>query len=179
MTEVNKIGKEHHTTMEDVYYDSGELLSKIPKLNGKTHGLVESYYKSGVLKRREQWINGKSHGLCWGYYESSNLRFELINHNGLKHGAQRNYADAVIYKVIETIYWFNDEMVSLEEYSNPLGNLTRDEPRVTNANIADAEDETIEVHLVALLAYKLKTKANEQGYTASGYIEKLIRDDVW
>jgi antitoxin component YwqK of YwqJK toxin-antitoxin module len=68
--------------IEKWYYESGELLFEIPFVNGKIHGIWKTYYKSGQLMRESPFTNGKIHGIVIDYYENGQIKEETLYVDG-------------------------------------------------------------------------------------------------
>ena len=59
---------------EKKYFDSGELYSEVPYVNGKSEGIEKIYYKSGKLEEERTHKNGVWDGPMTSYYEDGRLQ---------------------------------------------------------------------------------------------------------
>lgn len=53
----DSVSADDSVDIRNEYYESGELKSETPYIDGKIHGILKLYYKSGQLLKEEMWVN--------------------------------------------------------------------------------------------------------------------------
>lgn len=84
---------------------TGELIHKVPYVEGLPHGEMLEFNRAGVKKRTQHFVRGEK-GMTVYYYDSGNIREEQNLHQGKPHGIQRTYDDAP-FAVREAISYQN------------------------------------------------------------------------
>ena len=79
------------TGVATVYYENGQLMSKLTYKDGKQNGLIESYYDNGQLESKGNWKGGKLNGIYEGYRENGQLEFKDTYKDGKQNGLARMY----------------------------------------------------------------------------------------
>ena len=79
-----KDGKKHGT--REVFYESGEIESRIEYVEGERHGTHEEFCESGGVRDRMEFVEGKMHGTSEEFYESGGIRLRAEYVEGKKNG---------------------------------------------------------------------------------------------
>ena len=64
------------------YYESGQVKSETPLVNGNNHGIEKEYYKTGQLEKEIPYENDKIHGTWKEYDENGELKSETTYVDG-------------------------------------------------------------------------------------------------
>ena len=57
-----------------MYWDNGNLWSKVNYVNGKLHGPWEEYYTNSKVSIKGNYLNGELHGPSERYYQNGKLK---------------------------------------------------------------------------------------------------------
>jgi antitoxin component YwqK of YwqJK toxin-antitoxin module len=63
------------------YYEKGQVLSKVIRLNGELDGIQTSYYENGQLKSQVGYVQGLMHGKASYWYKNGKKKLELVLNN--------------------------------------------------------------------------------------------------
>ncbi len=80
--------------IKTTYYNNGDVMSKIPYVNGKKHGMERMWWYSRGGKWSETvWRNGKKHGLYTEWYEGGQKWYERMWIDDEAHGVATGWWD--------------------------------------------------------------------------------------
>ncbi len=122
------------------YYNTGELKSEIPYVNGKMNGIQKMYWQNGRVMALTPWVNGTINGLQKSYYEDGKLCAEMNYSEGKKNGITKIYRKSG--RVITETNYNDDKKDGLEVTYNENGTeLLRKENKRENEIIeGDKQD---------------------------------------
>ncbi len=89
------------------HYPDGEIMSKIPRVNGKKHGMGRQWYINGMKSSKQMWANGKRHGLRKAWQDDGNHDSETMFRKGKTYGLKIEWWPRGA-KYLETI-WRNNK----------------------------------------------------------------------
>lgn len=61
--------------IERLYYGSGELMSEVPKVDGKKDGRIIHYYKNGDTLEIQNWENGLKQGKTTKFFPNGKVKY--------------------------------------------------------------------------------------------------------
>ncbi|MFM7023200.1 MAG: toxin-antitoxin system YwqK family antitoxin [Flavobacteriales bacterium] len=74
--------------------DSDAILTKLPVLDGKEHGVAYGWFKNGRKKYERGYSNGNREGYHKNWYQSGTLAFEYFFRDDKLEGEQRTYYES-------------------------------------------------------------------------------------
>jgi len=82
-----------YTGLHQEFYDTGELLSSIPIVNGDIDGIQEIFYPDGTYKERRSYAEGLKNG-TWMKWNVAGVKVAEANYRlDLKHGEWKIWDD--------------------------------------------------------------------------------------
>lgn len=72
-------------------YETGNIKSVAPYLNGKLFGASVTYYPDGKIRDVRNYKDNKSNGRHYGYWENGNAKFDFIYLNDKREGINKQW----------------------------------------------------------------------------------------
>ncbi len=75
--------------VETTFYESGNVDSITPFLNGEKHGLYQEFYDTGSLLCEFMYVYGKKHGIVKGWHKNGSIFCEIPYVEGKEYGISK------------------------------------------------------------------------------------------